>query len=93
MNDKESFEQLVGLLCSITDKEEMQWFLERLLTNAEVDDLTARLRIYAALATSKYTQREIAKMLGVSISKVTRGASNMNSEYTKDFFRKRLPDR
>lgn len=92
MNEKESFEQLVGLLCSITDKEEMRWFLERLLTNAEVDDLTSRLRIYAALATSKYTQREVAKLLGVSISKVTRGASNMHSDYTKEFFRKRFPE-
>lgn len=52
---------------------ELEKVLEDLLTPAEIHDIDERLLIVKALKKGE-TQREIAKKLGVSIYKVTRGA-------------------
>jgi TrpR family trp operon transcriptional repressor len=78
------------MLCGIQDKNEMQFFLDQILTSAEINDLLDRLRIYEALTCTEASQRECAKTLNVSISKITRGASNLQAPKTKDYWKKKF---
>lgn len=64
---------IAGVLLSAQKEKEMQLLLEDLLTRAEIDDISERIRIVKALLRGK-TQRDAARSLGVSISKVTRGS-------------------
>jgi len=53
-------------------------FLRRLLTPAEAADIAARWALVKALE-QKIPQREIAKNLGISLCKITRGSREMKS--------------
>ena len=55
--------------------EEMNSILVDLLTPAEIDDLYQRFQIIKFISEG-VTHRKIAKTLGVSISKVTRGSKS-----------------
>lgn len=76
MDKQAALDVLINRLSDINTAKEMHWFLQCILTEAELNDIADRIRIYAALNQHKYSQREIAKQLGVSITKVTRGAAN-----------------
>ena len=52
---------------------EARSFLEEILTKAELADISKRWRILKML-NEGYTQREIAKILNVSLCKITRGS-------------------
>lgn len=65
--------KLATFLAPIGDPKKIQLLLQDILTGAERKDLLLRLRIVQELLRGK-TQREVAKKLGVSIAKVTRGA-------------------
>ncbi len=59
--------------------DEVQSFLQEVLTQAELDDLSKRWRILKMLDEG-YTQREIAKILNVSLCKITRGSQIINDK-------------
>lgn len=65
--------KIASILWLATDEKELQSILEDLLTLAEVKDLEERIAIVEHLLAGE-TQREVAKKLHVSISKVSRGS-------------------
>jgi TrpR family transcriptional regulator, trp operon repressor len=81
---------LVDMLCEIKTQDEMLFILEQVLTKAEIEDLVNRVRIYQELACTEITQRECAKILDVSISKVTRGASNLQNPKIKKYWQSKF---
>ena len=58
---------------------EARSFLEEILTKAELADISKRWRILKMLNVG-YTQREIAKILNVSLCKITRGSQIINDK-------------
>lgn len=68
-----SLKRTAQILLRANDEKDLVKVLEDLLTPGEVQDLAERILIVEALLTGK-PQREVAKKLGVSISKVTRGS-------------------
>jgi len=68
--------ELFRILAAIKDISFMEDFLNDLLTPAEVEDVVLRWQIIKLLHQG-VTQREVAKKLGVSISKVERGAREL----------------
>lgn len=59
--------------------EEIYSFLQEILTQAELIDLSKRWRILKML-NEGCTQREIAKSLNVSLCKITRGSQIINNK-------------
>ena len=58
---------------------EARSFLEEILTKAELADISKRWRILKML-NEVDTQREIAKILNVSLCKITRGSQIINDK-------------
>lgn len=71
--------QLLALLCNITDPIEMSAALDIILTYKEHEDVDKRLQIFHLLE-NKTAQREISKILGVGIATVTRGSKAMQTD-------------
>ncbi len=76
--EKKYLDQLMGVLLSIKDKNEMEDFLRGLLTPAELEDIPKRLQIVIRLLKGQ-SQRQVADELGVGIATVTRGARELRS--------------
>jgi TrpR family trp operon transcriptional repressor len=78
-NDKrvaENLAELAGALAKADDPALIEAFLRGLLTPAEVADIAARWALVKALREKK-PQREIAKDLGLSLCKITRGSREL----------------
>lgn len=90
MNRSKAKIALIEMLCSIDQPSEMDYLLKQILTAAEIDDLLDRVRIYQTLACTDTPQRECAKLLNVSISKITRGASNLRNAKSRDYWRSKF---
>ncbi len=90
MNRTKAKSMLGSMLCDIQDKNEILFFLEQVLTTAEIDDVLDRLRIYQALSCTETPQRECAKKLNVSISKITRGAANLHNAKAKAYWQSKF---
>ncbi len=65
--------ELISLLTSIKDTKKMGLFLSDILSHSEFKDVVSRWQIVKML-NQGMSQREIAKKLGISIAKVTRGS-------------------
>lgn len=63
----------------------LEKLLEDLITPAEIHDIDERIKIFKALLKGD-SQRKVAKKLGVSVTKVTRGAHVL--QYGTGFFGK-----
>ncbi len=87
MNKSKASQTLINILCKIQNHDEMRFFLEQILTTGEINDLLDRIRIYQMLACTEAPQRECAKSLNVSISKVTRGSANLQKPKSKEYWR------
>jgi Trp operon repressor len=74
--NKKYFNQLINTLSGIQDKKVLKNFLEGLLTEKEVEELSARLQIVKLLR-KNIPQREIAEKLGVGIATITRGSKEL----------------
>lgn len=75
MNEKYR-KDLVTLLAGIKSPKLMGEFLDDLLTPAEAKEVVARWQIVKQLVEG-VPQREIAKKLGVSLAKITRGSREL----------------
>ncbi|MDR0582955.1 MAG: trp operon repressor [Treponema sp.] len=72
----ENFTELAEVLSMTKDSGLIEDFLRCLLTPAETADIAARWALVKAL-NEKTPQREIAKNLGVSLCKITRGSREL----------------
>ena len=72
----ENLSELAQALAITKDAALIKDFLRRLLTPAETADIAARWALVKALEQKK-PQREIAKELGLSLCKITRGSKEM----------------
>ncbi len=66
-------QRLGRIFAAINGKDEMQTFLEGILTPSEVDEIMCRWQLMLRLL-SGATQREISHDLGVSLGKISRGS-------------------
>ena len=69
-------DELIDLLLSIKNREEMKDFLLGILTPKELQEIPTRLQIVKMLK-SGIAQHEIAGKLGVGIATVTRGSKEL----------------
>jgi Trp operon repressor len=90
MNKSKASQALINMLCNIQNHDEMRFFLEQILTAGEINDLLDRIRIYQMLASTETPQRECAKSLNVSISKVTRGSANLRKPKSKEYWKSKF---
>ena len=73
---KEQIKELCRVLAVTKDSELLESFFICLLTPAETADIASRWALVKDLRDGK-TQREIAKDLGVSLCKITRGSREL----------------
>jgi TrpR family trp operon transcriptional repressor len=72
----ENFTELACTLATINDGELIESFLRCLLTPAETADIASRWALVKALG-DNIPQREIARNLGISLCKITRGSREL----------------
>ena len=75
----ENLKELSMTLSRVKDSVLIEEFLECLLTPAEIADVAGRWALVKALR-EKTSQREIAKDLGVSLCKITRGSRELKKD-------------
>lgn len=75
-SESKAFKDLVTLFSSIENEEECGLLLKDLLTPQERETIAERWQLIRSLA-SGMTQRDIAKKLKISISKITRGSHEL----------------
>jgi len=74
----DNLSELAEALAETHDEVLIKDFLRRLLTPAETADIAARWALVKALE-QKIPQREIARTLGLSLCKITRGSKEMKN--------------
>ncbi len=74
-----SLDQIAQALCQIQEPEQMQRFLQEVLTPNELHDLALRWELMRRLARGD-SQRQIAGEMGISLCKITRGAKILKAE-------------
>jgi TrpR family trp operon transcriptional repressor len=72
----ENLGELSRVLAETGDRELIESFLRCLLTPAETADIAARWALVKSLREG-LSQREIAKLLGLSLCKITRGSREL----------------
>lgn len=72
----ENLTELAWTLAKTSDGELIESFLRCLLTPAETADIASRWALVKALG-DKIPQREIARNLGISLCKITRGSREL----------------
>lgn len=75
MNQKD-LDKLVKILLKVKTKEEMENFLQGLLTPGEIVEFSTRIDIVSMLKKG-IPQHEIAEKLGVGVATVTRGSNEL----------------
>ena len=73
---KEQIEEMCRVLAETKDRELLESFFGCLLTPAEMADIASRWALVKALRDGR-SQREIAKSLGISLCKITRGSREL----------------
>ena len=66
-------QELLGVILSIKNKDELNSFFEEIFTLAELSDLSLRWKLLKDLHAGM-TQRKIAEKYGISLCKITRGS-------------------
>ncbi len=85
--EKGALDDILDLMCSVTDLDEMRAMLDDLLTERELLDLVDRYLLMDDLYKGK-SQREIASQRNMSLCKITRGSKMLKKE--NGFMRKSL---
>ncbi|HDP95900.1 MAG TPA: transcriptional regulator [Candidatus Aminicenantes bacterium] len=75
-NRTASLDEVADLLALMKDPLLVRGFLESLLTPREISDLAGRWEL-VKLLDAGWTQRDIARELGMSLCKITRGAREL----------------
>ena len=75
----EAWKELIEALCRNDDPVLMASFLESLLTEYEIDEVTKRWAL-VRLLDEGVSQRNIAKGLGLSLCKITRGSKELKKD-------------
>jgi len=75
---EENLSELALALARTEDQKLIKNFLRRLLTPAEAADIASRWALVKALE-QETPQREIARTLGISLCKITRGSREMKN--------------
>ncbi|MCF7797504.1 MAG: trp operon repressor [Lentisphaeria bacterium] len=76
--------ELLTILADYTDRKALEKFLQDLLTPNEIEEIGKRWELIKLLADG-VPQREIAKRLGISLGKISRGAHEL--KYGHDGFK------
>lgn len=71
--------ELSTALSRLDDKETMEEFLRSILTESEINGVTSRWTLVRRIKDG-HTQRAIAKDLGLSLCKITRGSKELKKE-------------
>lgn len=66
-------QELLEVILSIKNKDELECFFEEIFTPAELSDLSLRWKLLRDLHAGM-TQRKIAEKYGISLCKITRGS-------------------
>lgn len=77
--DQSAMERFCQVLCSLSSSDEVQVFLQELLTVNERRDIALRWHLLELLDAG-VPQRKIAEMLGISLCKITRGSKILRDE-------------
>ncbi len=77
--NREAYRELCSALARADDPELIEGFLECLLTKTELSEVSSRWALVRAIA-SGTTQREIARTMGLSLCKITRGSRELKKE-------------
>ena len=72
-------QELLDVILSVKNREELESFFEELLTPAEISDLSLRWKLLKDLHSGK-TQRKIAEKYGISLCKITRGSKVLKKD-------------
>jgi TrpR family trp operon transcriptional repressor len=80
-DEKVDTQEICGVLCRINSPDEMQDFLAEILTPAERRDLALRWELMRRLKQG-IPQRQIARELGISLCKITRGAKILKQNHS-----------
>ena len=85
-----NLQNIAGVLTSISNPDEMQSFLNEILTKTEQEALSLRWQLLKLLDDG-VSQRTIARQLGVSLCKITRGAKILKQpdSLTRKFLQER----
>ena len=75
---EENISELAAALAAAKDAVLIKDFFRRLLSPAELADVASRWALVKALE-QKTPQREVAKTLGISLCKITRGSREMKN--------------
>ena len=75
----ENIAELAQVLSRVKESALVEDFLYCLLTRAEIADIAGRWALIKALK-QKVPQRDIAKSLGISLCKITRGSREMKKD-------------
>ncbi|MCK5101145.1 MAG: transcriptional regulator [Desulfobacteraceae bacterium] len=78
---------LLGVICEISDVDDLSLLFDELFTSAELSDLNLRWKLMKDLHTG-LPQRKIAEKYGISLCKITRGSKILkkkNSSVLKIF--------
>ena len=68
--------ELAEIISKISDRSELEIFLQGLLTPSEIEEIQRRWKLLTALADG-HTQRTISSNLGISLGKIARGSRLM----------------
>ena len=77
MTEEDGWRGFLSLCLKVKTPKELDELLWLFLTPEEREDLSTRYLIVQELVRGKMTQREMAKNLGVSIAKITRGSNSL----------------
>lgn len=90
---KKGKEDLLDIVLSIKDKEELRAFIDDMFTDKEVDDVVQRYLLMDDLYKGK-SQRDIAKDRSMSLCKITRGSKMLKKKngFMRRFFSSKYDD-
>ena len=94
MQNKKAFKKFIDLCLEQKDEALTQELFDLFFTSEEKEDLATRYLIVEELLKEEKTQREMAKDLHVSISKITRGSNELKRISSKliHFLQKKMKE-
>ena len=86
-------EDLLNIVLSIKDKEELKSFIDDMFTEKDVEDVVKRYLLMDDLYRGK-SQRDIARDRSISLCKITRGSKMLKKKegFMRKFFRNKYDD-